>query len=57
MEKVMDDLNKASEDLMKLEDKDVRIVYLPPMTVAAAYADNEDTEGNTMNAIKKIRNR
>ena len=28
--------NKANEELSKLEDKDVRIVYLPPMTVAAA---------------------
>ncbi len=36
-EKSMDDLNKANETLSKLEDKDVRIVYLPPMTVAAAY--------------------
>lgn len=36
-EKSMDDLNKANETLSRLEDKDVRIVYLPPMTVAAAY--------------------
>lgn len=36
-EKSMDDLNKANETLSKLEDKDVRIIYLPPMTVAAAY--------------------
>lgn len=36
-EKSMDDLNKANETLSKLEDKDVRIVYLPPMTVAAAH--------------------
>lgn len=35
-EKSMSDLNKANETLSKLEDKDVRIVYLPPMTVAAA---------------------
>ena len=34
----IEELNKASENLNKLEDKDVRIVYLPPMTVAAAYA-------------------
>lgn len=32
----MEDLNKANETLQKLEDKDVRIIYLPPMTVAAA---------------------
>lgn len=33
----MEDLNKANETLSRLEDKDVRIIYLPPMTVAAAY--------------------
>ncbi|MCL2078334.1 MAG: effector binding domain-containing protein [Oscillospiraceae bacterium] len=53
-EKSIDDLNKASEDLMKPEDKDVRIVYLPPMTVAAAYADIENAEENTMDAINKF---
>lgn len=36
-EKSMEDLNKANETLRKLEDKDVRIIYLPPMTVAAAH--------------------
>lgn len=36
-EKSMDDLNRANEIIGRLEDKDVRIVYLPPMTVAAAY--------------------
>lgn len=36
-EKSMDDLNKANESLSMLKDSDVRIVYLPPMTVAAAY--------------------
>lgn len=40
-EKSMDDLNKANERLGKLKDSDVRIVYLPPMTVAAAYASGE----------------
>ena len=35
-EKSMEDLNKANEILQKLEDKEVRIIYLPPMTVAAA---------------------
>lgn len=37
----MEELNKANEKLNKLEDKDVRIVYLPPMTVAAAYTAGE----------------
>ncbi len=38
----MEDLNKAHEDLMRLDDKDVRIIYLPPMTVAASFALGED---------------
>lgn len=33
----MEDLNKANETLQKLEDNDVRIIYLPPLTVAAAH--------------------
>jgi DNA-binding transcriptional MerR regulator len=37
-EKTMEDLNMASRKLNKLADRDVRIVYLPPATVAAAYA-------------------
>lgn len=44
-EKSMDDLNKANESLSKLKDSDVRIVYLPPMTVAAAYASGEAEYG------------
>ncbi|MCL2774265.1 MAG: MerR family transcriptional regulator [Oscillospiraceae bacterium] len=32
----MENLNKANETLNKLKDSDVRIVYLPPMTVAFA---------------------
>jgi len=32
----MEDLNKADETLNKLKDSDVRIIYVPPMTVAAA---------------------
>jgi len=31
----MENLNKANETLSKLKDSDVRIIYLPPMTVAA----------------------
>lgn len=48
----MDELNKASEDLLKLEDKDVRIIYLPPMTVAAAYATGEGCEGKAADMIR-----
>ncbi len=50
----MEELNKASEELMKLEDKDVRIVYLPPMTVAAAYASGEGCEGKALDMISKF---
>ncbi|MCL2517829.1 MAG: MerR family transcriptional regulator [Oscillospiraceae bacterium] len=32
----MENLNKANETLNKLKDSDVRIIYVPPMTVAAA---------------------
>jgi DNA-binding transcriptional MerR regulator/DNA gyrase inhibitor GyrI len=38
----MKDLNKAHETLSKLKDSDVRIIYLPPMTVAAAHGLTED---------------
>lgn len=51
---LMDELNKTNEDLMKIQDQDVRIVYLPPMTVAAAYVEGEDTEGKTMDMIRKF---
>lgn len=53
-EKSMEQLNQASEKLSKMEDKDVRIVYLPPMTVAAAYAFGEDCEGKAANMIKQF---
>ncbi len=50
----MDELNKASEELMKLEDKDVRIVYLPPMTIAAAYATGKGCEEKVSDMISKF---
>jgi len=50
----MDELNQASEKLAKLEDKDVRIVYLPPMTIAAAYASGEGCEGKSGDMIKQF---
>lgn len=55
-EKSMDDLNKANETLSKLEDKDVRIVYLPPMTVAAAYASGQFEWGVGPEATSRIEN-
>lgn len=52
----MEELNKANENLNKLEDKDVRIVYLPPMTVAAAYAMGEGCEGKASDMITRFVN-
>jgi DNA-binding transcriptional MerR regulator len=52
----MEELNKASENLNRLEDKDVRIVYLPPMTIAAAYASGEGCEGKALDMISKFTN-
>ena len=50
----MEDLSKANQQLDKYEDKDVRIVYLPPMTVAAAYASGEDCEGQAGSMIMRF---
>lgn len=50
----MEELNKANENLSKLADKDVRIVYLPPMTVAAAYASGEGCEGKAGDMITQF---
>lgn len=53
-EKSMEQLNQASDKLNKLTDKEVRIIYLPPMTVAAAYASGEGCEGKAGDMIKKF---
>ena len=50
----MEELNKANEELMKLEDKDVRIVYLPPLTIAAASASGEGCEEKTADVISRF---
>ncbi|MEG0774238.1 MerR family transcriptional regulator [Clostridium sp.] len=52
----MEELNKANENLNKLEDKDMRIVYLPPMTVAAAYATGDGCEGKAGDMIARFVN-
>ena len=54
VERKMEKLNKASEKLSKIEDKDVRIVYLPPMTVAAANASGENCEGKANDIVSKF---
>ena len=38
----MENLNKAHETLSKLKDSDVRVIYVPPMTVAAAHLGYTD---------------
>jgi len=53
-EKSMEQLNQANVKLSKIEDKDVRIIYLPPMTVAAAYASGENSEGKAMEIIDQF---
>ena len=50
----MEELNKAEEELMKMEDRDVRIIYLPPMTVAAAFAWGEDSVDKTSDIVNKF---
>lgn len=46
-EKVMDNINKANEKLNKLTDKDIRIVYLPPATVASVHSVGGAPEAET----------
>ncbi|WP_447880149.1 MerR family transcriptional regulator [Serratia fonticola] len=53
-EKSMEELNKANENLNKLTDKEVRIVYLPPMTVAAAYVTGEGCEAKAIDMITQF---
>ena len=53
-EKSMEDLNKANESISKLHDKDVRIVYLPPMTVAVSFATGQFEWGVGPEATSKI---
>ncbi len=53
-DKTMADLEKARESLGKLADKDVRIVYLPPSTVAAARCVGGFPELETQNLIRNF---
>lgn len=55
-EKTAADLERASEKLNKLTDRDVRIVYLPPATVAAAHHIGEGCEGVVYGQISKFIN-
>ncbi len=50
----MEDLNKASEQLNKLTDRDVRIVYLPPAVVAAYQYVGDEPEMHVNQVIDKF---
>ena len=50
----MEELNNASETLNKMMDKDVRIIFLPPMTVATYCARGEGCEGKANDVINKF---
>jgi len=43
-DKTMEDLNKANEQLNKLTDKQVRIIHLPPCTVASIQFECDEPE-------------
>lgn len=51
---IMDDLNKASEQLSKLTDRDVRIVFLPPAAVAAFQYVGDEPEMHVNQVIDKF---
>lgn len=55
-EKTTTDLEYASEKLNRLNDRDVRIVYLPPSTVASAHHIGEGCEGVVYGQIAKFIN-
>ena len=50
----MDDLKKAEEKLNKLADRDVRIVYLPPATVAAYQYEGDDPEMHVHQVVNRF---
>lgn len=53
-EKTMDDLNQASTTLNKFTDKDVRIVYLPPSSIAAYQYAGDDPEMHVHQVMDKF---
>lgn len=50
----MDDLNKASEIMSELKDKDVRIIYLPPSAVASIHCIGGPAEWNSGNHLNEF---
>lgn len=53
-ERNMEDLTKASNRLRKLADRDVRIIYLPPMTVASIHTMGKLAEMDGDIPIRKL---
>lgn len=53
-EKSMKELNQANEKLNQLTDKDVRIIYLPPATVAAYQCEGDEPENKVAQLIDKF---
>lgn len=53
-EKTAADLDKASDKLGKLTDRDVRIVYLPPSTVASIHMVGDQPETDTGDALFQL---
>lgn len=53
-ENIMSELNKASETLSRLTDRDVRIVYLPPATVASSHFVGEHPHRTASEMMKKF---
>lgn len=48
------ELDDADKKLTKLADNDVRIIYLPPMTVAASHAKGENCEGKASEVLNQF---
>ncbi|MDD3335402.1 MAG: effector binding domain-containing protein [Eubacteriales bacterium] len=53
-EKNMDDLNKANAVLKKLTDKEVRIIHVAPVTVAAVHRVSDSPEADCLAALRKM---
>ena len=53
-EKSVSDLNKADEQLSKLTDRNVRIVYLPPSDIAAYQYEGDEPESHVGQVIDKF---
>ena len=53
-EKTMEDLNQASQKISQLNDRDVRILYLPPATVASIHCIGGSPEDETDRLAKEF---